>query len=284
MTKEEFETFLASPQRITEEGTEGLKKLLKEFPYFQSARMLYLRKLYDTKSIAFEEHLSLMAAYSADRKSLYYFLHPSTEYHDEYKQGPTQVVGTTSAEGFNELEKTEVELAAPFRLDSMVKELDKDDLTSNYLHEMVGTVLSFDLEQEGKINQKSKMESGQGKGGHVSEQLIPSINEKHDFSTWLHIFDEDKPPLHGPDQLIEQFLERNPQMRNKKKEDATAINLAKRSAQDSDEIITETLAKIHLNQGNVEKALRIYEKLSLRYPEKSSYFAAQIKILKQKLQ
>lgn len=45
---------------------------------------------------------------------------------------------------------------------------------------------------------------------------------------------------------------------------------------------TETLAKIYLEQDYVEQAIDIYSKLSLRYPEKSVYFASLIDEIKQK--
>jgi hypothetical protein len=47
--------------------------------------------------------------------------------------------------------------------------------------------------------------------------------------------------------------------------------------------VTETLAKIYIKQGNLTKAIKVYQNLSLKNPEKNTFFAAQIKILKEQL-
>jgi hypothetical protein len=51
---------------------------------------------------------------------------------------------------------------------------------------------------------------------------------------------------------------------------------AEKAIVESPDIITETFASLLLSQGNYEKALQAYEKLSLKYPEKSIYFATRI--------
>lgn len=52
------------------------------------------------------------------------------------------------------------------------------------------------------------------------------------------------------------------------------------SAQDvEEELFTETLAKIYIKQGHYDKALRIISGLNLQYPDKSSYFAEQLRFL-----
>ncbi len=62
----------------------------------------------------------------------------------------------------------------------------------------------------------------------------------------------------------------------------SAEELAKRSSLLNDEIISETLANVYEEQLLYDKAIRMYVKLSLKYPSKVSLFAARIKELKNK--
>jgi len=72
---------------------------------------------------------------------------------------------------------------------------------------------------------------------------------------------------------------------NRKKKSKIKDELKTKIAQSvsaSDEIVTETLAKLYMEQGYYKNAKKAYKKLSLKYPEKSSFFAAQIKDIKKK--
>jgi tetratricopeptide (TPR) repeat protein len=81
--------------------------------------------------------------------------------------------------------------------------------------------------------------------------------------------------------LIENFIVNQPRIKAKRVPDNHPIvDLAQKSAIDKEEIVSETLGKIYLKQGNFQKAIKTYEKLSLKFPEKSSYFAAQIENIK----
>jgi len=52
--------------------------------------------------------------------------------------------------------------------------------------------------------------------------------------------------------------------------------LSEQSSLIGEDLITETLAKVYLKQGLYNEALQSYKKLSLKFPEKNSYFATQI--------
>lgn len=56
--------------------------------------------------------------------------------------------------------------------------------------------------------------------------------------------------------------------------------IVRKSASNEFKIVTETMAKVYLSQGNKEGAIKIYQRLMASNPKKSSYFANQIEIIK----
>ncbi len=63
----------------------------------------------------------------------------------------------------------------------------------------------------------------------------------------------------------------------------SAENKAKESLLETEDLVSETLAQIYAAQGNIHKAIRAYEILSLKFPQKNTYFAAKIEELKKQL-
>ncbi|MDD5571635.1 MAG: hypothetical protein PHD97_10855 [Bacteroidales bacterium] len=88
--------------------------------------------------------------------------------------------------------------------------------------------------------------------------------------------------------LIEEFIIKEPKINPFKKaspdNENFIVDLAENSIAEDDDIATETLAIIHMRQGNYNKAIKIYEKLSLKFPEKIIYFAAQINSIRNLIQ
>ena len=82
--------------------------------------------------------------------------------------------------------------------------------------------------------------------------------------------------------LIDRFIRISPTIERLTPGDMQPVkDLAAESTDEHGKFITETLAKIYINQGYYTKAINIYEKLSLQYPEKSAYFASRIEKIKE---
>ncbi|HOK25663.1 MAG TPA: hypothetical protein P5320_04795 [Bacteroidales bacterium] len=82
-------------------------------------------------------------------------------------------------------------------------------------------------------------------------------------------------------ELIERFILSNPKIEPvREKRDEPLVDISRPFTEETGGFVTETLAKIYVSQGYFSKAIDIYEKLSLKYPEKSSYFASRIEEIK----
>jgi hypothetical protein len=109
----------------------------------------------------------------------------------------------------------------------------------------------------------------------IKDHTVPGA----EVSTKEQVVEEQKP---NPKELIDRFITAEPRIVPPKAEFFSPANASKKSMTDDEDIVSETLAKVYAAQGNIAKAIRIYEKLSLLNSEKSSYFAALIENLKQK--
>ena len=107
--------------------------------------------------------------------------------------------------------------------------------------------------------------------------------ERHSLSDWLSQLSNESVERVQPD-LIDRFLKHPPSFRPKKTQKTEGIqDISKDSLRENPEIMTETLARLYTEQGHYAKAIEAYEILSLRFPEKSSFFAGRAKELKKRL-
>ena len=74
MNLTDYTFLLNKPEAINERYAETLENVLEEFPYFQSARVLRLKHLYNQDSYKYNYALKVAAAYTTDRSMLFDFI------------------------------------------------------------------------------------------------------------------------------------------------------------------------------------------------------------------
>jgi len=91
-------------------------------------------------------------------------------------------------------------------------------------------------------------------------------------------------PGKSQSELIEKFIRNEPQMGKQKpvldESNHQNEDLSARFTKEQDDFYTETMAKLMVTQKKYRKAIQVYEKLGLKFPEKRAYFASQIEQVK----
>ncbi len=152
-----------------------------------------------------------------------------------------------------------------------------EQLTDAVLDELIkpGSHTLYQIEKvfDSEINQKDDEDEPE-------EDLKPEKEEKKTspgtFMAWLEPKKRDTP---SSSEIIDRFIQNKPRISKFDKEKSISDKVLK--IVDKDDIVTETLARIYIKQKNYQKAIEIYQKLSLNIPEKKGYFASQIHFLEE---
>ena len=242
MNAEEFYQLMEDPARLSEKTLPQLKQIVDEFPYFQVARMLYLKNLSVLNDVRFNAELKKMAICISDRRKLFtliegehYGLQNQLKDKSLTQEDSFSLIDAFLAKQPEEESKTEASL------------LFQSSVSTDYIH--------WTLTKEEKPTEEK--EEVRLQHHDLIESFIKSEEERRP-GTGLDL-DENSSDANAPENIIE--LEKGQH----------------RPLDDS--YFTETLAHIYVKQKRYEKALQIIKNLNLKYPEKNVYFADQIRFL-----
>ena len=143
-------------------------------------------------------------------------------------------------------------------------------------------VKETEVVEQKKVEENTKTRAVE-KELNIGKPLDFTEDETHSFAEWLSLTKVrkiDRSANQNQGDLIDTFIENEPSINKPKKETFfSPAESAKESLLENDSIVTETLARVYLEQGHYDKAIASYEKLSLKFPQKSTFFANQIKLI-----
>ena len=253
MNRKYFSNLIANPSSIKNSDIEQLSSIVNEFPYFQAVKAIYLKGLKDIDSFKYNKTLKVTAAYTTDREILFDFI-----------TSEIFLQNTVS-----DLIKNNSEISKDIDINEYL------DISDNPIVET-----NFDKDEESII-------LGIGKPFEFRK------DESYSFSKWLQLtkidpIDRDTTNFYEKNKkqnnidLIDRFIEKSPKIKPLR-QPKSYEDLSQRNIQDSSPLMTETLARVYLEQKNYDQAIQSYKILCLKYPEKSALFADQIKAI-EKLQ
>ena len=317
MTPEKFNRYLNDPSLLDSHTVEELWMLVKDYPYFQVARMLLARNLYNTGHEAYPLSLRLAAAYAGDRGKLKALIEGiPVVFHQlplqENITEPATVQGnnietdilladTSEIEQIeNEVIAGEVEIQDEKGLHANQEEIDtvaeSHDLITDTDEIISSDPIVLSVSPEGEIIEEVTAIMEPEKPKTIHNALIDTIfsrlsavpvPEEEITDSGMASFDSEALPLLNENfsvhnELVEKFIREEPRLSAPKREFYNAEDIARQSATLPEDLVTETLAWIYEQQGYYNLAIKIYEKLMLLIPEKSSYFAGRIKEITKK--
>jgi len=341
MLQEQFIHTLKNPTLLDDSNVVELEKIVNEFPFFETAHLLYTKGLQKQNSLLYSKQLRKTAIIANSRILLHELLHKKeiSEVAEskvliieeivktEILKEKTNVIDEKTI--ISNVTATDNEIKVVYinsipsdkitKIDEVITEQKNNGIKSTdieILQEIENKTepTQFDID---KLNKTIEQEISRGIIQSFVESDIlktPELNkiekmEPVSFTDWLRKIKKESATI----QKIEQKTEENPskivQNEYKTEEKSSIFNQnrqlidriiesdpgrlklgtnkfftpnadAKQSLLENEHLVTETLAKIYALQGNTNKAIRAYEILSLKFPQKSVYFTTLIQNLK----
>ena len=274
MNVTEYTYLINKPDAVNDRQIIALEKILHDFPYFQSARSLHLKGLYKQDSFKYNSELKNTAAFTTDRTILFDLITFENFVGIQkgfFEEKEAQILDITVVDS-TIIEVVTIETPK-------VSQLEKSIISSI-------TEANQDIKEEitPKVIEISAIEEKL----EIGKPLAFNNSETHSFQEWLQLA-KTKPiirtetltvenNLSSKLDIIDKFIEANPKISPVKK-DTSAPIIAVRT-EDNSYLMTETLAKVYLEQKKYSKAIQAYEILILKYPEKITFFADRISDIK----
>ena len=267
-----FTDLLEKPLEIIQESDlSALRQIVETYPYFQAARGMELIGLKNANSFKYNAALKKHAAYTSDRSWLFEIItQEAFNSQTKVKKAPQTPLSKET-----DLAKQGAE---PSEIPTITQKYTEEDYTE---------------QTSDKKNDSQQVKEANFSSLELGKPLEFNKNDRYSFEEWLQLSAKnsvenktetsivktsDTPKKAAKMAQINAFIATNPKM-STPLTNPEEITIKDAQKINKEALMTETLARVYLEQKKYKKALQAYKILSLKYPEKNSFFASQIKVV-----
>ncbi len=254
--------YMMRPELLKGNAVQEMEALVAEHPYFAIGQALLAIAYQNTDDKRYDSQLRHTAAIMPNRDKLRLFTLIAKHRFESEPDIPTLPDEAAPADNvFSNIETIEA----------------KEEQNCGIIHEKVFIIPEIDLSgSHEELSAEMALLDEKRKSLDELKAIIANRLKQIEEEKQKKETEQPAPKKLSRKELIDKFILENPSISRPKAEFYNPISVAQNSIIDQENIVSETLAKIYEKQGYFEKAISIYEKLGLKYPKKSRYFAAQI--------
>ncbi len=284
-------THMINARQITDTASLlEIEQLKNQFPYCATFQLLYAIGLSQTDNIHQNEQINLASLYITERSKLYQYTTVKPKFPDLYPVNdhiPAQAIevdvlinSTTNQSSIVTHHLRAIELHNNEKHVSPAKENESDqNVSSNKVlseKPLEAEILRSAVVQLGEIAIEEFISTQIPTSDRTLGKVSIDIPDDGSFGDWLaSVNRRSNGNVHmQSEEIIEKFIQETPQITPVKHNFFSPAQVGKQSLVEDESLVTETLAKIYERQGDFKRAARAYANLSLKFPEKSVYFAA----------
>lgn len=279
MNRDSYIEYLKNPGLLDSKTENELLALTVKYPFSQTSQILLYLNLLKNNNEEFKRQLSIAAIYCSDRKIL--------------KQKTDEILNSV-IEDFKNDEiadekpaKVSEENSASIELKAEIEQ-EKTDNPINQIVNVAEEQINIQTEDivtvKEEISIETDIHAAKEDITEIHSTEIAEVTENKTLTTEIPIVSEisyDKPAQTPNEVIIERFIKEQPKIKTPVADkEFHEEEIDKNSLIENEDFVSETLALIYEKQRYYQKAIKIYEKLILENPEKSSFFANQIEKLK----
>jgi hypothetical protein len=309
MNKESYIQYLNNPKLLDLKTESELLALTVKYPFSQVTQILLYLNLLKNNNEEHNRQLSIAAVYCTDRKFLKRKADEILNVFAEDVKTEEVIIPLINNSIEDKVSSIELSIEVePVINNSINVDLEKTEEilesveVKEDIHKEVSeikvTELNSDFTEIKNVNQDiilntvvvkdEIIETRQNK--ETNSIQTPEVNHSKESSDFLIKVEETKEEATvvkeklkqtPKDEIIEKFIKEQPKIQTPLADkEFHEEEIDKNSLLENEDFVSETLALVYEKQGYYTKAIKIYEKLILENPEKSSFFANQIEKLK----